>query len=96
MTLREALNKILHKFNREIVKVANTIDSDFVEEEFKELLTLCSPYTMTLKERMYTLYKSTKYIIENKIEGDFVECGVWRGGRAMLITSYLKLKDITN
>ena len=43
---------------------------------------------------MYALYNATKYIIDNDIKGDFVECGVWKGGSAMLIARYLKLKNI--
>jgi hypothetical protein len=31
------------------------------------------------------LYQSVKYIIKNNIEGDFAECGVWKGGSCMLI-----------
>ncbi len=34
---------------------------------------------MTSKERMYALYKSVEYIVNAKISGDFVECGVWKG-----------------
>jgi O-methyltransferase len=45
---------------------------------------------MTSLERMYALYKAVDYVITNDIAGDFVECGVWRGGSAMLMASALK------
>jgi len=44
---------------------------------------------MTSVERMYSLYCAVNYILANNIKGDFVECGVWRGGSSMLIASIL-------
>ena len=35
---------------------------------------------MTSIEKLYTLYLSTMYIIDNIIKGDFMKCGVWKGG----------------
>ncbi len=51
-----------------------------LEPEFLELYELCREQTMTSLERMYALYSATRYVIENELPGDFVECGVWRGG----------------
>jgi len=36
-------------------------------------------------ERSYALYQAVNYILKNKIPGDFVECGVWKGGSCMLV-----------
>jgi len=38
---------------------------------------------MTSVERMYALYKAVEYLSSSRIAGDFVECGVWRGGSMM-------------
>jgi O-methyltransferase len=46
----------------------------------KEIIRAVRPYTMTSKERLHGLIQATRYIVRNKIEGDIVECGVWRGG----------------
>jgi hypothetical protein len=35
-------------------------------------------------ETIYAAYNNVKYIVENKIPGDIVECGVWRGGITQL------------
>jgi predicted O-methyltransferase YrrM len=49
-------------------------------------------FTMTSAERLWALMRSVRYIVENGIPGDFVECGVWRGGSAMAMA--LTLADL--
>src|SRR4029077_7661474 len=41
------------------------------------------PFTMTSIERVAALCASADYVVRACIPGDFVECGVWRGGSAM-------------
>ena len=45
---------------------------------------LDSGYTMTSVPRLVNTLKSCRYVVENKIPGDFVEAGVWRGGNGIL------------
>ncbi|MBW8892412.1 MAG: class I SAM-dependent methyltransferase [Burkholderiales bacterium] len=54
------------------------------DEIFSRIFALARPYTMTGKEAMYALYQAVRYVSELKIPGDFVECGVWRGGSALV------------
>lgn len=72
--------------------------SDFkdVEKEFEKIYKQCKEYTMTSKERMYALCQAVKYVVNLKLPGDFVECGVWRGGSSMLIASTLLELGITD
>ena len=90
--------KLIHKTARYFgFQIINTrdpiIDSDTT---FMAIYTTCKPYTMTSKERMYALYKAVNYIIQKNIPGDFVECGVWRGGSVMLIAHTLLSLDVTD
>jgi len=55
------------------------------DKDFLSIYKKCSPFTMTSPERMYATYSSVKYIVENNIEGDIIECGVWRGGSIMIM-----------
>ena len=72
-------------------------DEDFIQDAvFLKIFQQCKPYTMTSIERMYALYNAVKYIVENNIEGDFVECGVWRGGSSMMIALTLNSLQVKN
>ena len=69
------------------------IDKD---ERFVRIYNLCREFTQTSKERVYGLYQSVLYIIDAGIPGDFVECGVWRGGSAMVMAFTLQELNVSN
>ena len=61
---------------------------DFTEEE----IALCdgvAEFTMTSPEKIVGLANAVRYIAKRGIPGDIVECGVWRGGSAMVIARTL-------
>lgn len=68
--------------------------------DFDELTTrifnTVNPYTMTSPERVAALVEAVRYVVANDIPGDFVECGVWRGGSSMAAALALKeLGDVS-
>lgn len=60
-----------------------------MDPDFFKIYDACSPFTMVSIERMYALYQAVEYLVRNRIAGDIVECGVWRGGCCMLIAKTL-------
>lgn len=83
MSIKEFAKDILKKLGYKVSKYTETdIDSD---KDFTEIYNKCKDYTMVSRERCYGLYNAVKYVIKNNIPGDFVECGVWRGGSAMIM-----------
>ena len=52
-------------------------------------IKIVQPYSMTSIERISELYYSLEYIRVNNIDGDVVECGVWKGGNILGIMEYL-------
>lgn len=63
------------------------------EKTFLNIYEKCRPFTMTSPERMFSLHKAVEYVASHGIEGDFVECGVWKGGSAMMMASSLLLNN---
>ena len=62
----------------------------------EEFLKIVKPYTMTSTERINELFNSLEHIRNNKIDGDFVECGVWKGGNILGIMEYLYYHNMTD
>ncbi len=86
--MKAILKKLLNKYGYTVTANDDTVISKY-EKSFKDIYKACKPYTMTSLARMYTLYKSVEYIAKNNIQGDLIECGVWRGGSSMLIAKSL-------
>lgn len=61
---------------------AVTLPPDF-DELTTRIFNTVNPYTMTSPERIAALVEAVRYVVANGIQGDFVECGVWRGGSSM-------------
>jgi O-methyltransferase len=51
---------------------------------------IVSPYSMTTTPRINCLYDSLEFVRNNNISGDYVECGVWKGGNILGIMNYLE------
>lgn len=57
---------------------------------------IVKPYTMTSSERIHCLFDSLEYIRNNNLPGDYVECGVWKGGNILGIMTYLEYHQNLN
>lgn len=91
------LNKLAGKFNLRLVSNKTNIPPDLIgDAKFMQLYHEVRPYTMTSPERLFALYQSVIYVIENKIPGDFVECGVWKGGSSMMIAKTLQMLGVSD
>lgn len=55
------------------------------DDEFDMVLQVIRPYTMLSVERLHNLYRLARYICEQGIPGNFVECGVAAGGSSALL-----------
>ena len=80
--MKKLIRKIVNLLGYEIVKKTNGRDSfeyDF-EHNAKEAIAVILQNTMVSFEPLITLYQQVRHCELNNIIGDFVECGVWKGG----------------
>jgi O-methyltransferase len=61
-----------------------------------KFIKIVKPFTMTSEERIIKLFESLEYIRTNNIEGDLVECGVWKGGNILGMMEYLYYHKMEN
>lgn len=57
--------------------------------------SIVTPYSMTTAPRINALFQSMEYIRKNNFSGDYVECGVWRGGNILGMMKYLEFHNNT-
>ncbi len=96
--MKKLLQIIKKKFIESSVKAKVVVKSDlrdFSDDE-KKLYDEVKPYTMTSPERIKVLADAVRYIVNNQIQGDFVECGVWKGGSVLAILKVLLSLEIKN
>jgi hypothetical protein len=68
---------------------------DFTAGE-REDITAVRPFTMTSQERLVGLSRALDHLSKQRIAGDIVECGVWKGGSMLLVARKLaKMGDTT-
>ena len=92
--INKLLRSIAQNFGYDIVKKPKEIETDRSNPTFQSIYQKVRPYTMTSIDRIWSLYNAVNYISKNKIEGDIVECGVWRGGSSMVAAlTLLENKD---
>jgi O-methyltransferase len=61
-----------------------------LEPEFLAAYDLCGPRSTTSVDALYALWRSVEYVVRCGIAGDYVECGVFRGGSTMLAAMALE------
>ena len=97
--MKKVIYKLIKKMGYSLSRINPNkpgVFPDIKDAEFWGIYKSCSAFTMTSVERMYALYSSVNYVLSNGIKGSFVECGVWRGGSAMLIAKMLINRNCTD
>lgn len=54
------------------------------------------PYTLAPPDRVVALCGAVDYLIDHDIEGDIVECGLWKGGSLMACAMRLRDRGVTD
>jgi O-methyltransferase len=67
-----------------------------MDPEFVATYATAMDATMTSAERMYGLWQATRHVIATGVPGALVECGVWRGGSAMVMAHVLVAAGVSD
>lgn len=79
----ETTNRLLSTKN---LGVGPVVEPDLASDErFMPHYEACRPFTMVSPERAYAVAEAVRHVVETAVPGDFVECGVWKGGCALLM-----------
>ena len=62
---------------------------DIDDDHFWKIADVALPHTALSVQRLYSAYLAVRYIVESKIPGDIVECGVFKGGSAIMLAQSL-------
>jgi O-methyltransferase len=94
MLIIKILQKLLNVFGFQIIsKRSPEYFKDTIPEihnSDQKLISECIKYSSNSADlAMWSLINSVKYILQNNIKGDFVECGVFRGGNVILMQKLL-------
>ena len=90
--LKNLINKTFNQFGYSIINNNQKIVE--LSEKDKNLINLISNYSMTPKIRIFNLLQALRYLKNKKIPGDYVECGVWKGGNILLLKKFLETEDL--
>jgi hypothetical protein len=90
--IRSVARRMLDAFGYRILPTAKA-DSEGLPPDYSpqmvELFRAVEPFTMTSPERIGSLVNAVEYVVHNRIAGEIVECGVWRGGSMMAVAHTL-------
>ena len=95
MKFLKAVKEILNKLGYDLKKVSNQFPAESTPEE-KELIESSCKYSTTGIIRMWALVQSIKYIHKKNIDGDMVECGIWKGGNVILMKKMIEKYNLKN
>ena len=95
-SIKNILKSFFSLFDLELKKKSDSkMPIEFSAEEIKIInLVKNNNLSMVSEERLWATAMACKHVIQNKIEGAFVECGVWRGGNAIIAASIFKLYGV--
>jgi len=84
-TLKKLIKKILKYFNLSLsrIDIKKNLPVE-TEKKIIKFINISNQFSMTGHQRMYLLSQAVLNAKNKRLEGDFVECGIWKGGNILL------------
>jgi O-methyltransferase len=92
IVVKQIVRSAVRRLGFDVVRATPAIDSVLsdLDEVSRGIIRQVRPYTLTSLERLAAVVESVRHVVKHRIPGDFVECGVWRGGSSMAAALTLK------
>ena len=97
--MKKMLKKTLYSMGYHLTRIDRTPSTPIelnVEENRIVNYVRVNNLSMCSTNNLFTTAIAAKYIAQNNIVGDFVECGVFRGGNAIIAAKIFKLYKSEN
>jgi len=87
-----AINSVAGKLGLQVSRVSSSGNQLPIESTPEDLAIIeaVRPFTMTQGQKLWSLIEGVRYVTQAGVPGDFVECGVWRGGSVMTMALTLQ------
>ncbi|AZO25100.1 macrocin O-methyltransferase [Mesorhizobium sp. M1E.F.Ca.ET.045.02.1.1] len=86
-------SRVLHDIRRERAETYAEMTAGRADGRFlgRDIRNAGYSHTMIGRARLDMLHKCLDKVVVDGVPGDFVECGVWRGGSCIFMAGYLKV-----
>lgn len=94
----QVIDRLARRLGFQIARLSSLESRLPIEATDADRATISSlrSFTMTSSERLWSLMNAVRHLVDEGIEGDFVECGVWRGGSVMAMAQELQRLGVTD
>lgn len=86
MDVRDRAKRALRRAGLDVDRI---VFGDGLAESDRATVKAVERFTMTSPARIAAVCDAVRYLVRSRIEGDMVECGVWRGGSMMAVARTL-------
>ena len=66
----------------------------FHDDEARATIEAVREWTMTSRARVFALIVAVRYVVDQRVPGEIVECGVWRGGSMQAVARTLLDRNV--
>jgi hypothetical protein len=88
--VRAFVENVLARFQLELTLIPK------LPPEYEATYRKVRPYTMTSRRRVFTLIDAVEHVVRHQLPGDFIECGVWKGGSSLAAAlTFARLSDLS-
>lgn len=83
--MKSLVKRLINAFGYEIKRYSKFSFNYDYEQEAMEAISIIKEYSMVSYEPLVSLFQQVRYCEINNLSGDYVECGVWKGGASGLM-----------